>query len=150
MKNYDFDKAKKLIEENKNNLREASLGMHEDWFWTAEAIWEDGEYKRELPTNVVAIEMNTQYRESGCSPIGKEAEQYTPIFIGGIYGSFHATPALNLVFKKGKDKMIPCFIEEEDGGKFGERIAKKLEVEKWHGPLSKPVQDNIQPLEDDK
>ena len=30
MKNYDFKKAKQLIEENKENLISAYLGMHEE------------------------------------------------------------------------------------------------------------------------
>jgi hypothetical protein len=30
-KYYDFEKAKRLIETHKDNLVQASLGMHEDW-----------------------------------------------------------------------------------------------------------------------
>ena len=51
MKTYDFLKAKQLISENAENLVSASLGMHEDWAWTAETIWENGEFKHELPEN---------------------------------------------------------------------------------------------------
>ena len=47
MKTYDYSKAKKIIEENKNNLKSAALGMHEDWLWTAETIFENGNYKKE-------------------------------------------------------------------------------------------------------
>ena len=48
MKNYNFKKAKELIENSKDCIISASLGMHEDWFWTAETIWENGKYTREL------------------------------------------------------------------------------------------------------
>ena len=59
MKTYDFSKAKQLIKENAENLVSASLGMHEDWGWTAQTIWENGEFKHELPEN--ADEMEEQY-----------------------------------------------------------------------------------------
>lgn len=32
MKYYDFNKAVAIIEQHKENLKEASMGMHEDWF----------------------------------------------------------------------------------------------------------------------
>ena len=48
MKNYNFKKAKQIILENVENLESASLGMHEDWFWTSETVWGNGEYKNEL------------------------------------------------------------------------------------------------------
>ena len=53
MKEYDFDKAKAIIEKNKENVKSASLGINEDWFWTAETIYEDGEYTRELSDEAV-------------------------------------------------------------------------------------------------
>ena len=78
MKEYDFDKAKAIIEKNKENVKSASLGINEDWFWTAETIWENGEYKNNKTT------------------------------IGGIGGSSWATPTLQLLFKDGSEKMIEC------------------------------------------
>lgn len=51
-KEYDFLKAKQIIEDNQKTLVEASLGMQEDWFWTAEnslAKWRI--YTRLNPTN---------------------------------------------------------------------------------------------------
>lgn len=90
MKNYDFQKAKQIIEENRENIAEASLGMREDWFWTAETVFEDGEFTQELTDEQV---------------------------IGGISGSSWATPAIGLVFKDGTEKMHPCFLGESDGEK---------------------------------
>jgi hypothetical protein len=81
MKKYDFDKAKQLIAENEDNLENASLGMHEDWFWTAETVWENGKFSQELNNETM---------------------------IGGINGSCWATPAIKLSFKDGSQKMIEC------------------------------------------
>ena len=52
---YDFVKAKAIIDET-GNIARASLGMKHDWFWTAETVWEDGEYKVNLldPEIVIA------------------------------------------------------------------------------------------------
>ena len=78
MKNYDFDKVKRIIEKAEN-LKEASLGMHEDWSWTAETVFENGEFTQTL----------------------KEGTE-----IGGITGSTWATPTLQLIFDDEEEKMI--------------------------------------------
>ena len=90
MKNYDFKKAKQLIAENETNLESASLGMHEDWFWTAETVWENGEFKQQL-------------NEETC--------------IGGIQGSSWATPTIQLLFKDGSEKMLECSDGQNDNEK---------------------------------
>ena len=90
MKNYNFKKAKQIILENVENLESASLGMHEDWFWTAETVWENGEYKNELNDETT---------------------------IGGIGGSSWATPTLQLLFKDGSEKMIVCSEGQTDNDK---------------------------------
>ena len=82
MKNYDFERAKYLIESQKDNISEASTGMYEDWFWTAETVFADGEWKRELD---------------------EETE------IGGIKGSSWATPSLRISYKDGNEECIPCY-----------------------------------------
>lgn len=116
MKYYDYKKAKSLIEENKDNLSTASLGMHEDWFWTADTVWMDGEYKVEL---IEGLE------------------------IDGIDGSKWATPALQLEYKDGSEKMIPCFKGESDVP-FGEAVERGIEAAS--GVISSEVQANITPL----
>jgi len=83
MKHYDYDKAKSIIEENKSKgLVEASLGMKEDWFWTAETIWNDGKYVRVLKENTK---------------------------IGGIDGSNWATPILELIFTDETKITLNCY-----------------------------------------
>lgn len=112
MKNYDFAKAKQLIEANKDEIKTASLGMHEDWFWTADTVFENGNYTVNL-----------------------EAEK---ILIGGIGGSSWATPALNIEYLDGTERMIPCYVgesSEQVPGIFGKGI------------FSAPRQETIVPLE---
>ena len=40
-KKYDFKKALQIVNEKKELLSDASLGMSEDWSWTAESIIDD-------------------------------------------------------------------------------------------------------------
>lgn len=123
--------------------------MYEDWFWTAETIWENGEYIRELFDN--SDELENKFREArknGLSRFSKEKEEngllkynpeyndYTKHQIGGIYGSYWATPTLELVFKDGERQMIPCYSGES------EQINPNLEL----GCISSEVQKNIPPL----
>lgn len=138
MKTYDFNKVKKLISESAG-LKSASLGMHEDWFWTAETIWEDGLFKKDLPDN--ADEIFEQYknrRNEGMSMLSEEMESFQCILICGIYGSSWATPTLQLKFFNDAEKMIEV---------------SKGETTEGHDPrgfglgcLSGPVQENITPL----
>lgn len=139
MRTYNFIKAKELIEKNKTNLESASLGMHEDWFWTAETIFEEGEYKMDLPDNADEIYKkyeNTRMRVK--SIFSKALRKYDSIMIGGVYGSDWATPTLNLIFKNGEEKMIPCYNGDKEREDAGFPIL---------GVLSAPVQENITPLE---
>lgn len=89
MKNYDFEKAKRFIDEHKDEILNASLGMDEDWFWTAETIFEDGEYTVDL-------------LEDG-------------LVILGIEGSYWATPTLEVNYKDGRSVKYDCFNGESDG-----------------------------------
>lgn len=119
MKNYDFSKAKQLIEENKENLESASLGMHEDWFWTAETIWENGEYKKELFKGDLEQEYQ-KYVEAcnsckeGLDNLMNVMDQFEHIFIAGISGSSWATPTIQLEFKDGTSKMLSCYQGDSD------------------------------------
>ena len=117
MKNYDFAKAKKFIEDNIDSINTASLGMDEDWFWTAETIFADGVFKVDL--------------------------ENPDLFIGGLKGSYWATPTLEIEYKDGSIKKYNCYVGESDGprcpeymyGVISERIAaerateERLEIE---------------------
>lgn len=100
MKLYDYTKAKRLIEKNKENLISASLGMLEDWLWTSETIFKDGKFIKELPDNVKELDK--------LSKLDPEYEKYFDSQIMGLYGSVWATPTLKLYFKDGTEKTIPC------------------------------------------
>ena len=78
---YDFKKAKTLIEAERENIKRAFLGMREDWYWTADTVYEDGSFKIDLDT----VEK-----------------------IAGIPGSTWATPTLKIIYKDGDSKMVPC------------------------------------------
>ena len=83
MKHYDYDKAKSIIKENKSKgLVEVSLGMKEDWYWTAETIWFNNKYVRVLKENSE---------------------------IAGIKGSGWATPVLELVYSDGTEITLNCY-----------------------------------------
>lgn len=88
MKMYDYGKAKKLVQKYSDTLEAACLGMVEDWYWTAEEIYEDGRLVYDL----------------------SEEPQ-----IGGIRGSSWATPSIHLKFKDGREEMMDCYIGESKG-----------------------------------
>lgn len=90
MKKYDFAKARDLIEAEKEILAEAMLGMHEDWYWTAETVWENGKYAVNLAT---------------------VAE------IAGLCGSSWATPVIKLIYNDGKERFLECYKGESSGTK---------------------------------
>lgn len=87
MKKYDFKKAKMIIAANAKNLKTVSMGMYEDWFWTAKTIWEKGKYIKKLNNDT---------------------------YLGGIQNSYWATPAIKLTFKNNKIKMLECSKGESD------------------------------------
>lgn len=45
MRKYDYKKAIEIIEAEKQNLVNVYLGMYEDWFYTADEVWANNEYK---------------------------------------------------------------------------------------------------------
>lgn len=91
-KNYDYKKAKATIKQYLSDqgfgkLISASLGMEEDWGWTAETIWEDGKFINKL---------------------SKDTK------IAGINRSYFATPTLSLEIENDFTLLIPCYFETEE------------------------------------
>ena len=86
MRNYDYQKAKEYIAANADQIEAALMGMHEDWFWTAETVFSEGEFKKDLDD--------------------------ADLTLGGINGSRWATPVLEVLFKDGHEKTIDCFVQE--------------------------------------
>ena len=87
MKKYDVEKVKKFIDENKERIKSVTLGMYEDWFWTAETVFENGTFKRNLIEGIL---------------------------IGGIDGSKWGTPSMRVEYTDGTEEMIECFTGESD------------------------------------
>jgi len=84
-KTYDFEKAKKIIAEQRDKIKSASLGMGEDWGWTAIEIYVDGKFTKELKKGTV---------------------------IAGITGSCWATPVLQINYKDESEKDFDCYIDD--------------------------------------
>lgn len=86
MKYYNPKLIKQFIDEHKDTVATVSVGMEEDWFWTAETIFEDGETSTDL---------------SGDS-----------LRVAGITGSTWATPVMRVEFKDGTEQVIPCYEDD--------------------------------------
>jgi len=80
---YDYNKAKKIIEDNKN-AEQISLGMLEDLGWTTDVIWNKKEG--------FLVNLDNPNLE-----------------ISGIDGSNWATPVAIIEGKWGKKKIIECY-----------------------------------------
>ena len=89
-KKYDYTSAKKMIQMRSDLIVSASMGMGEDWFWTATPVYENNKFEINLDD---------------------EPE------IAGIRGSSWATPTLYLLYKDGQEEMIPCYKGESDSEK---------------------------------
>lgn len=93
MKNYSTKIIREYIEKNKELIEEVGCGMREDWSWTAETVFEDGDYTIDLNRDSVSI--------------------------AGIGGSTWATPIMEIIFKDGRTEIVPCY--EDDGKREDEQ-----------------------------
>lgn len=91
MRSYDFKSAKKYIQTHSDHIDTVALGMKEDWFWTAETVYEKERFTKELDKKDMAI--------------------------GGITSSQWATPVLQVIFKDGTELFKDCFTGDADGQK---------------------------------
>lgn len=88
MKKYDTSFIKQYIEEHKSEIESVDCGMREDWSWTAETVFENGEYSSDYDWN-------------------KEN-----ISVAGISGSTWATPIMEISFKDGRTEIVNCYIND--------------------------------------
>lgn len=89
MKKYNANFIKNYIEQHKEEIIRVHCGMREDWSWTAETIFENGELSSDYDWN-------------------KET-----ISVAGISGSTWATPVMEVEFKEGRTEIVNCY--EDDG-----------------------------------
>lgn len=90
MSNYDFKSAKRYIQMHSDIIEVAYMGMQEDWYWTAETVYEDGRFVYDLDIKDLKI--------------------------GGINGSFWATPTLLVEFKDGSNEYKECYTGDAPTG----------------------------------
>lgn len=88
MAKYDFASAKRYIQMHSDLIESASLGMKEDWWWTAETVYKEGKFLIDLD----------------------DADE-----IAGISGSGWATPSIEVVFKDGHEEVKDCYIGNVGG-----------------------------------
>lgn len=163
MKAFVMSTVNKLIEDNiSNGLVEASLGMHEDWFWTAQTYWAEGKYangkfndekvnkltklvhecrKRANDNHVPGSDLmeNHDYKRS------YKLQSQLPC---SVMQSRWATPTLQLIFENGSDRMIDVSKGHHLPEDIMDAISDGSSTLGVSGPLSGPVQDNITPLEE--
>ena len=87
MSKYNYTLAKHTIQKYSDLLESASLGMAEDWYYTAETIYQNG---------VFEVELENEPK------------------VAGISGSTWATPTLQLSFKDGTEKFLDCYEGDTD------------------------------------
>ena len=90
MKTYDYKTAQRMIQMRSDLISSVALGMSEDWFWTADTVYEEGRMIHDLST---------------------EPE------IAGIKGSRWATPTIHICYKDGTEEMLDCFTGDSDSEK---------------------------------
>lgn len=94
-KKYNTSFIKNYIEEHKEEIETVSCGMREDWSWTAETVFWDGEFSSEYDW---------------------EKEN---ISVAGISGSPWATPVMEVEFKDGRTEIVECYADD------GEQASKQ-------------------------
>lgn len=85
MANYDYVNIKKFIQMHSDLIDRVVVGMQEDFYWTAETIYEDGRFLVDL-----------------------DEEPH----IAGIQGSSWATPVMDIYYKNGEEETKNAFVGE--------------------------------------
>lgn len=126
MRNYDFAAAKRFVQMHADKIDTALLGMSEDWFWTAETIFEDGKFILDLDDEATEI--------------------------GGIKGSYWATPLLEVEMRDGSVVRRECFTGEAEQdhppawfalGPLVEPVQRVREEKYIEGDVQRPAQGRI-------
>ncbi len=156
MKNYNYNLAIKIVDKfvELDVLENASMGIHEDWFWTAQTIWEDSKWIVEFLSNEAADKMYEEFKnkkineglrmfldkkdENGLPKLNPEYDKYDACLFGGIRGSDWGTPIVQVELKDGTETVFNCFIGENEVDIL-DKITKSNEA--TSGCLSNPVQE---------
>ncbi len=95
MKKFDFELVEKIIAEAEN-LVYASVGMKDDWFFTAVTVWENGKYEPNFRQDL------------------------------GLDGSNIDTPSIKLIYSDQSEVILPCFTEPSIFGNLAKKATKQL------------------------
>ncbi len=84
MKKYDYNLIKKIVDTftSVTEVESVSMGFHEDWFWTAETIYENGGFTERFLWEKSA---------------------------GGVNGSTWATPVIEIELATGETHIFNCY-----------------------------------------
>lgn len=102
MNRYDTEFIKSYISENKDTIESVSCGMKEDWNFTAQTVYENGEFCQKFNWNSKSIK------------------------VAGISGSIWATPVMEVYFKDGSTLLVPCFFDDGYNAKDSEILQAKM------------------------
>ena len=58
MKKYDTKFIKEYIEKNKGEIVSVACGIREDWGWTHDIVYENGEFLKKFKWNSKSIKVN--------------------------------------------------------------------------------------------
>lgn len=112
MRMYNYQLAKQIVNST-SGLESASLAIKEDYCWTAETIWENGQW---------LFNMDEKPK------------------IAGIKGSFWGTPVIILNFYNGDEKIYYCFEGESD---VDDLTRMEQQMFWANGPISGPSQNQM-------
>ena len=95
MKHYNKKFIREYIENHKEQIESVECFMREDYGWTCETVFEDGEF---------------------CKGFNWKDDY---LRVSGLTGSTWATPTMEVEFKDGRTEIIECWID--DGERASER-----------------------------
>lgn len=90
MKHYNAQFIKNYIETNADKISIVDCGMKEDWSWTSETIFENGQFYPDIRFDVA----------------------HNTLKIAGISGSTWATPVMEVMFNDGHSEIVECWNDD--------------------------------------
>ena len=115
MKLFDFKLAKQIIKQfdDLGMLKYATLGVQEDWSNCSEAIWNNGEYVKNILDSCEERQdeyQNQRYNESSdyYETLTELFDVYDDILVAGITGSVWATPVIEIVLNDRQTFVFDC------------------------------------------
>lgn len=104
MKYYSKRVITNYVNAHKDEIKDVTVGMEEDWFWTAEIIYDN---------------VNGFY-----DVLDSFEEDSDLIEVAGICGSSWATPVMRVSFLDGTDEVLDCW-KDDHAQEDKQQIAKQ-------------------------